>query len=118
MIRSAKPGASTSSPIADGGLPLTGVSNPPDPEFNAYRQDLADVSLAGCVIASHYAEPLLRHVAKRTPLRRAANTEADMITELAAGDEVWMLDDTGGWAWGYGGPERRVGYIRSEALGL
>ena len=27
-----------------------------------------------------------------------------------------MLDDSVGWAWGYAGEERRVGYVRSEAL--
>ena len=27
-----------------------------------------------------------------------------------------MLDDTLGWAWGYAGEDRRVGYVRSEAL--
>jgi len=36
--------------------------------------------------------------------------------ELQAGDELWILDDTGGWAWGYGGSERRVGYVRAAAL--
>jgi hypothetical protein len=39
-----------------------------------------------------------------------------MIIELQTGDELWMLDDTAGWAWGYGGPERRVGYVRAVAL--
>jgi hypothetical protein len=28
-----------------------------------------------------------------------------------------MLDDTLGWAWGYAGRDRIVGYVRSEALG-
>jgi hypothetical protein len=28
-----------------------------------------------------------------------------------------MLDDTLGWAWGYAGDDRRVGYVRSEAVG-
>jgi len=36
--------------------------------------------------------------------------------ELQAGDDLWILDDTGGWAWGYGGSERRVGYVRAAAL--
>ncbi len=29
-----------------------------------------------------------------------------------------MLDDTLGWAWGYAGEDRRVGYVESEALEL
>jgi hypothetical protein len=28
-----------------------------------------------------------------------------------------MLDNSRGWAWGYAGEERRVGYVRGEALG-
>jgi hypothetical protein len=27
-----------------------------------------------------------------------------------------MLDDSLGWAWGYAGEERRVGYVPSSAL--
>ena len=27
-----------------------------------------------------------------------------------------MLDDTLGWAWGYAGDDRRVGYVPSGAL--
>ena len=27
-----------------------------------------------------------------------------------------MLDDSLGWAWGYAGEDRRVGYVPSEAL--
>jgi hypothetical protein len=27
-----------------------------------------------------------------------------------------MLDESLGWAWGYAGEERRVGYVRSEAV--
>jgi len=42
--------------------------------------------------------------------------DGEPILELAAGEPFCMLDDTLGWAWGYGGEERRVGYVRSEAL--
>jgi len=110
-------GASRPTPTADGGYGLAGVSNLPDPDFHAFRKDLADVALAGRVIASHYAEPLLKHVVTAVPLRSAASEECEPAAELAAGDEFWLLDDTSGWAWGYGGAARRVGYIRSEALG-
>ncbi len=70
------------------------------------------------MIASHYAEPLLRRLVAAAPFYRAADGEAEVIAELEAGDELWMLDGTRGWAWGYAGPERRVGYVRAEALGL
>jgi hypothetical protein len=77
---------------------------------------LADVALAGRVIASHYAEPVLRHLVARAPFRGAPGDEADQLGELEAGAEFWMLDDTRGWAWGYGGPDKRVGYVRAETL--
>jgi hypothetical protein len=95
---------------------LTGRSNPPDPEFNAYRKDLADLELAGEVIASHYAVPVQRYVGFATELRRGASENAEVIRELEAGEPFAMLDDSVGWAWGYAGPERRVGYVQSDAL--
>lgn len=38
------------------------------------------------------------------------------MAELSPGDELRMLDDSRGWAWGYAGPERRVGYVRGQAV--
>jgi len=34
---------------------------------------------------------------------------------LTVGDELRILDNSRGWAWGYG-PDGRVGYVRSEEL--
>jgi hypothetical protein len=39
-----------------------------------------------------------------------------VIAELGHGDHFVMLDDSLGWAWGYGGEEQRVGYVPTEAL--
>ena len=97
---------------------MSGPSNPPDPEYNAYRQDLADVSLAGQVIASHYAEPLDRTIATATELRSDPSADAAAIRKLEPGEAFGMLDDTLGWAWGYAGKDRRVGYVRSGAVGV
>ncbi len=68
------------------------------------------------MIASHYAEPLLRHIAEPTPLLEDRGAEAETICQLAEGDELLMLDCALGWAWGYAGPERRVGYVRAGAV--
>jgi hypothetical protein len=95
---------------------LSGPSNPPDPDCNAYRKDLADVALAGRVIASHYAEPLTRAVASLTALRNEPCDRASVIRYLAAGERFDMLDDSLGWAWGYAGKDRRVGYVPSDTL--
>lgn len=95
---------------------MAGVSNPPDPATNAYRKDLADAALAGCVIASHYSEPLMRYLVASAPFLAEPSNEAEPLAELHAGDELRMLDLSLGWAWGYG-PDGRVGYVRAEAVG-
>ena len=69
------------------------------------------------MIASHYAEPFARSLAKAALMRAAPAVDSEVVFELGAGDRFEMLDDSLGWAWGYGGPERRVGYVQSEALG-
>ena len=88
----------------------------PDPEFNAYRKDLADIALAGQVIASHYADPLDCMIAVATNLRTAPSIEAPEVRRIDAGEPFQLLDDSLGWSWGYAGSERRVGYVRTEDL--
>lgn len=70
------------------------------------------------MIASHYAEPLLRHLTEPAALRRAPAADAEAILDLPPGADFWLLDSTGGWAWGYGGADRRVGYVPAGALGI
>jgi hypothetical protein len=111
-----KPPTPTTAEILDSLLTLAGPSDLPDPAFNAYRKDLADIALAGRVIASHYAEPLRRQIAQSTRLLAGPSDEAEIVGELAAGDDFEMLDNSVGWAWGYAGPQRRVGYVKSEAI--
>ena len=69
------------------------------------------------MIASHYAIPLPKTVAIVAPLRAEPNEESPAILELAPGDPFEMLDNSLGWAWGYGGANRLVGYVRSDAFG-
>jgi hypothetical protein len=37
------------------------------------------------------------------------------VASLAAGDEIRILDNSRGWAWGYG-PNGLVGYVSAESL--
>jgi Bacterial dipeptidyl-peptidase Sh3 domain len=74
------------------------------------------VALAGRVIASHYAEPVEREIATATELRTAPSLEAEVIRELAPGERFDTLDDSLGWAWGYAGPDGRVGYVHLSAI--
>ena len=57
-----------------------------------------------------------RVLAHSEPLRTGPSDEAEVISELGAGEAFEMLDNSVGWAWGYGGHERRVGYIKAEAV--
>jgi hypothetical protein len=68
------------------------------------------------VIASHYADPLVRHLIAGAPLLPSPDNDAEPLAELHPGDEIRMLDMSRGWAWGYA-PDGRVGYIRAEAVG-
>lgn len=96
---------------------LSGASDPPDPLTHAYRQDLADTALAGRIIASHYAEPLIRHLVAAAKFLREPNLEAETLADLRPGDEIRMLDLSRGWAWSYG-PDGRVGYVQAEVVGI
>ena len=103
-------------PTSADGFALSGPSDPPDPEFNAYRKDLADAALAGRVIASHYADPVERRLCAAATLRSEPSSEGETVGEVECGSRFLMLDDSLGWAWGYAGDDRRVGYVPSEDL--
>ena len=68
------------------------------------------------MIASHYAEPVERTLVEAAALRSGPSTDTGIVVELSEGDCFLMLDDSLGWAWGYGGDERRVGYVPTGAL--
>lgn len=55
-------------------------------------------------------------VVANAPLRTAASDDAEELAELEPEDPFNLLDDTLGWAWGYAGRDRHVGYVRSDAL--
>ena len=114
-----RPSVNSPTPTASppGGYPLAGPSRLPDPATHAYRKDLADAALAGHVIASHYAEPLQRSLAAAATLRAEPDEAAEALAELPAGTILAMLDNSRGWAWGYAGEDRRVGYVRASAVG-
>jgi hypothetical protein len=72
--------------------------------------------LAGRVIASHYAEPIDKRIVTHAPLRARPSEDSEELAEMEPDDPFSMLDDTLGWAWGYAGRDRVVGYVRSDAL--
>jgi hypothetical protein len=72
--------------------------------------------LAGTVIASHYAQPVDREIATPALLRAGPAENAEIVRELAPGEHFAMLDDSLGWAGGYAGEDRRVGYVHLSAI--
>jgi hypothetical protein len=89
----------------------------PDPRDHAHRRDLAEVSLAGQVVVPRYAAPVLRRaVAATVALRGAPADDARAVSELLMGEDFWLLDTAGGWAWGRCGHDGYVGYMPGEAL--
>jgi len=94
---------------------LTGPSVALNPEFDAYRADVADVALAGKVVASHFAEPCTYEATAATPLLVHAGA-APNGEVLNAGDMFAVLDCGRGLAWGYRQSDHRVGYVDLDAL--
>ena len=95
---------------------MAGPSVLPDPATHAYRKDLADIALAGVVIASHYAAPVQRRVSGGARLFKEASENSVPLAEIDVGEPFDLLDDSLGWAWGYAGNRRLVGYVRSDCL--
>jgi hypothetical protein len=50
-------------------------------------------------------------------LRSEPSDGSDSLAELEVGAPFSMLDNSLGWAWGYAGRDRIVGYVRSEEVG-
>ncbi|MEO6198801.1 MAG: SH3 domain-containing protein [Sphingomicrobium sp.] len=78
---------------------------------------MADTALAGRVIASHYADPVECRINTAADLRDRPASDAVLIRKLDPGEPFAVLDSTLGWAWGYAGSERRVGYVESGKIG-
>ncbi len=68
------------------------------------------------MIASHYAEPVPRSLKTAAVLRREGDEGAESIEQLPARTAFLLLDDSRGWAWGYAGSARLVGYVATAAL--
>jgi hypothetical protein len=97
---------------------LTGPSVRLDPRIHAVRRDIADISLADCVFAPHYARAY-EHccIGSSSMLHDRPDASAAAVSQLLRGETFAVIDAEGGWAWGYGGHDRYVGYVREDALG-
>lgn len=74
--------------------------------------------MADLVFAPHYARALPHSVtAPSAMLRTKANEDSPAGSQLLMGESFHVLDEAGGWAWGYCGQDHYVGYVRADALG-
>jgi cell wall-associated NlpC family hydrolase len=100
------------------GFRLTGPSARLDPRTHAFRPDIADVALAGTLFAPHYVRPEpVCCAALSVPMRARPSAEAPAVSQLIHGEGFALLDQAGGWAWGYSLHDHYVGYIPADALG-
>jgi cell wall-associated NlpC family hydrolase len=89
-----------------------------NPRLNAYRPDLADVSLEGRVAAERFTAGRPAQVAHGVAaLRRSPAAEAPQDTQLLSGEAVTVFDEAEGWAWVQNRSDGYVGYVVSAALG-
>lgn len=96
---------------------LAGVSLRLDPRVNAVRADLADIALAGRVMAPRYvASVATRGVLPTATIHAAPDPESVCLTELLLGEAFAVFDRVGIWAWGQCGTDKYVGWIRADAL--
>ncbi len=97
---------------------LEGRSLGLDPRTHAYRDDVADMALAGKVLAHYYAIPNIRGVAApMADLYKQPDEESELGSQLLFGHRFAVVDMTDGWSWGYGLDDRYVGYVRTSNLG-
>lgn len=111
------PGNGDSSSSTAERFSLSGPSLPLDPRIHAFRHDLADIALAGRVLAPHYARPVLRSCGAHAAFIRAApNADGEIVSELLPGEQFAVLEYAGGWGWGYCAADHMVGYVEAIAL--
>jgi cell wall-associated NlpC family hydrolase len=97
---------------------LKGIAQQLEARTHAVRDDLADIAHADVHFAPHYAAPVLRRCTDPfAPIFKAPDAAAEQISELLCGEDFWLLDISGDWAWGYCAHDHYVGYIAVNALG-
>lgn len=103
--------------VPDDPLRLAGPVVRPKPGTLPLRGDLAHIALAGRFLAAHYVIPKLRNIGDRpVEMHLAGRDDSDVVTEIAAGTSIEVLDIAGEWAWVCLTPEGPSGYVRIAQL--
>jgi len=87
-----------------------------DPRINAYRPDLASVSVKPLVIATQYVEPVLYQCVRGVlPLYEKPDTQSRRLSEARYGEFLDVFEvRRDGFAWVQNRSDRFVGYARHE----
>ena len=89
---------------------------PLDRRVNAWREDLADIALAGQVAVPHYARPVPHRVLRQVPMLSADSSSSAAVSELLPGEQFAVLDSGHGHAWGFSVADHYVGHVPLDAL--
>jgi cell wall-associated NlpC family hydrolase len=89
-----------------------------DPRLTPARPDLAAKYLEGKVNAARFVVGEAFEVAEAiAPLRQAASSEAELMTQALKGERVTVYDRNGeGWAWGQLSRDGYVGWLPDSSL--
>ncbi|PZU50229.1 MAG: glycoside hydrolase [Sphingomonas sp.] len=90
---------------------------PLDPRQHAWREDLADIALAGRIAVPLYVQPVERELLRQAPLLSADRSDSVAVSELLPGERFAVLDTGHGHAWGYSMADHYVGHVALDALG-
>ncbi len=89
-----------------------------DPRLAAWRPDLADLALADRIAVPAYVAPVVRSNAGPAVMMRAAPAaDSIAVSELLPGEDFAVLEESGGWAWGFSVHDHYVGHVPADALG-
>ncbi|NNF95134.1 MAG: hypothetical protein HKM91_11150 [Altererythrobacter sp.] len=103
--------------VPEGPLKLAGPVVRPKPGTLPLRGDLAHIAMAGRYLAAHYVIPMQRHIGdEAAEMHLAGRDDSDVVSELAAGTALEVLDIAGEWAWVCLSPEGPSGYVRIAQL--
>lgn len=89
-----------------------------DRRLNAYRPDLADITLRGKVDAAAFtAGTPKRVIVPVCDLRSKPELESGPQSQILYGDEVTVFEQANGWSWVQAKRDRYVGYVPDAELG-
>jgi hypothetical protein len=93
------------------------VSRPVDRRITVARDDLADIVLAGAVIAPRYADGVYASGSEPSAMiYQSPRDDAVAVSALLFGETFVVFDIVAGWAWGQCLHDRYVGWVRAASL--